>query len=305
MVFLILGIVGGMLVPMQTLTNGKLNTHTNNLIHSIYISFGIGVVFLFILNAIINPKILIDLISLRLSMNVKWLFGGLLGVLYLMGNLFLLNKIGSSLTVIFTLLGQLFMGLIIDSFGLFSMEKLPFTLLKFFAVVFFLIGCLLINSKKKAVKKDIKEELKWLFIAILFGFCPAIQNVINNSVGRAVGSFFISSLISFIVGFCILMICVLLKREKISFTIINENNHTLKVMDFFGGILGVSFVTINLIAVSYIGAATVAILGFLGQILMALIIEHFGLFTVDKCHISFKVSLGVLFFILGMIFLKI
>lgn len=304
MFFLFLGIFGGMLVPMQTLTNGKLNTHTNNLIHSIYISFGIGVVFLLILNAIINPSLLIDLIFLRVPVSVNWLFGGLLGVLYLMGNLLLLNKIGSSLTVIFTLLGQLFMGLIIDSFGLFSMTKLPFTLLKFFAVIFFLMGCLLINSKKTDSKKDFKEEIKWFFIAILFGFCPAVQNVINNFVGRSVGSFFVSSLISFIVGFFILTICVLINRKKISFTIINENNHRLKVVDFFGGVLGVSFVTINLIAVSFIGAATVAILGFLGQIFMALIIEHFGLFHVPRYRINFKVSLGVLFFIIGIIFLK-
>ncbi len=55
-----------------------------------------------------------------------WL-GGLCGVVFLTANVILLTKLGSAETVILPVLGQLLMGLLVDSLGLFRAQQIPLT----------------------------------------------------------------------------------------------------------------------------------------------------------------------------------
>lgn len=303
--FFIIGIIGGMFIPVQTLINAKLNSHTNSFIYTSTISFGVGVVFLLLLNLCLNPGLMNPNLLFSQGININWLLGGTLGVVYLTGNLLLLHKIGSSLTVIITLMGQLFMGLFIDSFGLFGIHKVPFTIFKILAVIFFILGALLINYRKTNFEKHKENKIPWIGLAILFGFCPPIQNVANHQLGAQVQSSFLASLISFIVGFIVLTILTLIINRSFRITKIDNHGKQIRPIYFLGGVLGVGFITINLIAVSIVGTATITILGFLGQIFIALIIDHFGLFGIPKNRINPRIILGLILIILGIILLRI
>lgn len=54
----------------------------------------------------------------------------------------------------------------------------------------------------------------------------------------------------------------------------------------------------------YLGAALTTIAGMLGQMLMALIIDQFGLLGIPKNKITFRKSIGIVLIIIGIILLR-
>lgn len=301
LLFFLLGIIGGMLIPVQTLINAKLNAHTHSMIYTSNISFFIGVIFLILLNLFINPHLMSLEVLLKQKVDVNWFLGGILGVIYLTGNQFSLHKIGSSLTVIMSLMGQLIIGLFIDSFGLFGIKQIPFTFFKVLVIILFILGAILINKKEDKVNNSEKNKIKWIVLAILFGFCPPVQNVVNHQLGVNIHSSFLASLISFIIGFIVLTILTLFTNKSFKFYKLDEHGNKFQITDFLGGILGVAFITINLIIVSIVGTTTTTILSFLGQIFIAIAIDHFGLLGVSRKALDKKSFCGLILFILSII----
>ncbi|AWQ74608.1 hypothetical protein CSB82_1957 [Staphylococcus aureus] len=109
-----------MLIPIQTSVNSRLSLYTKSPFYTSFISFSVGTICLIILNIIINPEVFTIHFYNNQSFNYTWVVGGLLGVSFLTGNLLLLPKLGATLTVIATVAGQIIMGVIIDTFGLFG-----------------------------------------------------------------------------------------------------------------------------------------------------------------------------------------
>lgn len=116
----LLGMFGGMMIPFQTSINNKLSAYTRSPIYTSTISFGIGLVFLLIINAFTNPQMLTIGFLSEQSFHYYWFTGGVIGVTFLTGNLLLLPRLGASLTVVISLSGQMVMGVIIDAFGWFD-----------------------------------------------------------------------------------------------------------------------------------------------------------------------------------------
>ena len=73
----------------------------------------------------------------------------MLGVSFLTGNLLLLPKLGATLTVIATVAGQIIMGVIIDTFGLFGATIHDFNLIKAIGVLLLIVGIVIMNQFNK------------------------------------------------------------------------------------------------------------------------------------------------------------
>ncbi|MBT2281933.1 DMT family transporter [Priestia megaterium] len=78
----------------------------------------------------------------------------------------------------------------------------------------------------------------------------------------------------------------------------------LKPHYFGGGILGAIFVTSNIILMPHLGATVTTIVGMFGQMLMALLIDHFGLLGVNKNQIHTKKVIGLVCITMGIILLR-
>src|SRR5699024_10917656 len=135
-----IGIIGGMSIPFQTSINSKLGVYTKSPIYTSTISFGIGALFLVFLNVIFNPQMLTIQFLSEQSFHYYWVTGGMLGVIFLTGNLLLLPKLGASLTVVIVLTGQMVMGVMIDSYGWFGAPLQPFTVFKARGIILLIAG---------------------------------------------------------------------------------------------------------------------------------------------------------------------
>ena len=164
----ILGIVAGMMVPIQTSINSRLGRYTESSFYASTISFFVGTLFLFILNMIFNPKLFDASFYSGHTIDYHWWVGGLLGVCFLTGNLLLLPRLGAALTVVMTVAGQIIMGVFIDTFGLLGASNHSFTFLKAVGIIILFFGILLMNyiPKNKLQEKQI--------ICFMFGLSSAL-----------------------------------------------------------------------------------------------------------------------------------
>ncbi|MBO3065876.1 DMT family transporter [Staphylococcus saprophyticus] len=303
----IIGIVAGMVVPFQTSINSRLSLYTKSSFYASTISFATGTIFLILINLIINPDVFTGQFYSNQSLNYQWFVGGMLGVIFLTGNLLLLPRLGASLTVVMTVAGQIIMGVAIDSFGWFGADKQPFTLLKVLGILFLIFGILLMNYVRRNPKDKIQSSTVyiWLIIGFMFGFCPPIQTAINSALGQQLHSSIMASLISFTVGTIVLFILTLIFNKSLKVTTFNSKEGKLKPIYSIGGILGVIFVTTNIILMPHLGAALTTIIVMLGQMLMGIIIDHFGLLGTNVNKITPRKVLGIIAIMIGIILLRL
>ena len=113
----------------------------------------------------------------------------------------------------------------------------------------------------------------YYILSLLAGFAVAFQTGVNSQLRSDTGNPVFTALISFSVGTIALLI--------LYFTIFYRSpmfprEYTFEWWKFTGGLLGVLYVTVVVIAAPRIGAANA--LGFIvaGQFIAALVIDHYG-----------------------------
>jgi transporter family-2 protein len=70
-----------------------------------------------------------------------------------------------------------------------------------------------------------------------------------------------------------------------------------------GGLLGSVFVTAMILAVPKIGVAAAIFGAIIGQLVMGLVIDHFGFFGVQRIHLDWNRLLGVVFMLTALFFI--
>ncbi|MDT0941157.1 DMT family transporter [Staphylococcus pseudintermedius] len=302
---LILGLVAGAVIPVQTSINSRLSRFTQSSLYASAISFTVGTLLLLILNFILNPHLLTAEAFGHYHFDYYWYVGGLMGVIYLTGNMILLPRIGASLTVVTTITGQILMSMLIDTFGWFNVDVQALHVMKALGIVLLLIGIILMNLQKNAKQlAQSGHNGPWMLSGMIIGFTPPIQTAINSHLGQTLHSPFFASLVSFTVGSSALIILTLMLHRHVKIHATSEQHGPLKWWHFVGGALGVIFVTTNIILTPVIGVTFTLITVMVGQIIMGLLIDHFGLFGVPHRHITKQRLLGFMLIIIAIIIIQ-
>ncbi len=302
---LILGLVAGAVIPVQTSINSRLSRFTQSSLYASAISFTVGTLLLVILNFILNPHLLTAEAFGHYHFDYYWYVGGLMGVIYLTGNMILLPRIGASLTVVTTITGQILMSMLIDTFGWFNVDVQALHVMKVLGIVLLLIGIILMNLQKNAKQlAQSSHNGPWMLSGMIIGFTPPIQTAINSHLGQTLHSPFFASLVSFTVGASALIILTLMLHRHVKIHATSEQHGPLKWWHFVGGALGVIFITTNIILTPVIGVTFTLITVMVGQIIMGLLIDHFGLFGVPHRHITKQRLLGFMLIIIAIIIIQ-
>ena len=142
-IYVILALVAGTMMPTQAAINHKLATHVQSPVLSAFISFGVGLLALFIYILATG----IPLSNLSLSKNappVAWL-GGLCGALGVTTVVMVVPRLGVALTFSIIILGQMLATLPIDHFGFLGLQIKEVSLPRLVGVVFVILGVFLIR----------------------------------------------------------------------------------------------------------------------------------------------------------------
>jgi len=140
-----------------------------------------------------------------------------------------------------------------------------------------------------------------LLIALAAGAMMPTQAATNNKMSLVTGSPILAAFLSFAVGTVALFICVIaVGTPATSLTAIRE----APPLAWMGGLLGAFFVTAAVVLVPRIGVAMTFSAMIAGQMLLTMIIDHFGLLGVEVRPVSWTRIAGILLITGGVILIR-
>ncbi|WP_052254672.1 DMT family transporter [Salinicoccus sp. YB14-2] len=300
---ILLGILGGMAIPLQTSTNAEFSRFSGAVFITSFYSFLVGTTALFFVNLFLNAEKFSLAFFGAQEYSYIWFAGGLMGVIFLTANILLLPRIGAALTVIVTVTGQMIIGIMIDTFGWFEAAPQPLHPMHITGVLFLIIGIIYMNANKNlAVGRT--HSKAWVLLGLFTGMVPPMQTAINSALSQETGSAIFATFISFLIGAVSLFFIALVVHRRLSFKFKAEGA-TLKPWLFSGGVLGAVYVGMNILLMPHLGVTLTMMAAIFGQIIMGLLIDHFGLFKLPKQPIDSRRIIAVAVIVCGILVLQI
>ena len=141
-----------------------------------------------------------------------------------------------------------------------------------------------------------------IILGFLAGVGLPIQTSVNTRLRKKVGSPYNASLVSFVVALLFLSALLLITGQGLHIPLAQLLNEPAWI--WIGGICGLVFLTGNILLFSKLGGVQTVVLPVLGQILMGLIIDNFGLFYSQKTPLSVFRIAGAVMVILGVVWVS-
>lgn len=155
---IILAVLGGTCLSIQAAINGQLGNNVG-VFKSAFLTFSLGTLVTACLILFFEPKQAITLLDVP-----KWqLLGALCGVPYIVIMVLAVQRIGAAVATVAVIFGQLAMSMLIDNFGWFGNEVIPFSATRLGAVIFLGIALYFIYSSNKSPKRaqeNVAEEAR-------------------------------------------------------------------------------------------------------------------------------------------------
>jgi transporter family-2 protein len=138
----------------------------------------------------------------------------------------------------------------------------------------------------------------YFIFAFLVGIATSVQSGVNSQLRQAVAHPIQAALISFGSGFVVLSVISLALRAPVPAL---ESLREISWWKWTGGLLGAIYVTTVIITVPRIGAGNLLSLSVAGQLLAAVILDHYGLLGFKEHGLTVWRLMGVLLIVLGVV----
>ena len=318
MILSLLGLAGGIGMPMQTSINTQLGKKAGSPFFAAMINFMVGISALLIITILVEGGLGIPFGAIARA--PVWVcFGGVLAVLFIMANILIMPRLGSVQTAILPALGQIIMGTLIDTFGWFGSIQRPLGPIRLIGIAMVFFGVILIihgkesssgtsrascasgtkgskGSDPAAPGPAVRNIWFWRGFGLIGGMSMAAQTAINSHLSVVVDSRLFASVINFSVGLSLrILLNILLIRSKKPW----DKKEKAPLWIWSGGLFGVLFVIGNIIAARTVGTGMAVILLLTGLMIGGLLVDHFGLFRSQVRPVSVVSILGVLIMVLG------
>ncbi len=326
-VALVLGVVAGAVIPLQTAINSRLAGRLGAILLASLVSFAVG-------TAALALALLATGAPLPLARTAAtepwWIWiGGLCGLVFLTMNIVLLPRIGASATVILPLVGQVFGGLAIDAVGGFGAPFHALTFVRGLGAALVVGGAVLVNFVGQGRDRPQKpgdsgpvrptrtqspsiarflpgsrtaaahgHPVLWA-AAVGVGGLGAVQTAVNGRLGQVMGSGLAAALVSFAIGLLGLAVICLVTRQRL------RRSGALRPWHFAGGLLGAVFVLVNAINAPILGTSLAVSITLLGQVAIGLFFDHHGWMGVPRRRASALRVLGAVVVLLGVALVRL
>jgi transporter family-2 protein len=140
--YIILALAAGIVLPIQAIINGRLSAAVGNPFFAANISFVVAAIGLILIQLVLRQSLpSMD----RLSAVPLWAwFGGLLGVVYVVGAIVSVGNIGTTSAICLIITGQIAGALIVDQFGLLGAGSNPISAFRLFGAALVVGGAVIV-----------------------------------------------------------------------------------------------------------------------------------------------------------------
>ena len=278
--FLVLAMLVGAIVPVQTAINTRLRVSVGSPIAATFLSFVVAAVVSSVMALLATGELVPDLAVAAAQPWWAWL-GGFMGVMFIAGNIVLFPKLGPVQTVILPILGQAIMGLLIDRFGLFQSPHVAVGALRLLGALIVVLGIAMVLEvgRSPASRGTADGPALWLLrgFGVLMGMGSATQTAVNGHLGRALSSPVQAGQISLVVGLLLLFaMSVLLSGPRRALA---SGVAPGPWWMWLGGVLGAFFVFGGAALSPILGTGTTVIAALVGNILCGQVLESLGVGT--------------------------
>lgn len=293
----------GFLTPIQTAANSRLRRSVVSPLVASLVSFTVGTLFLAAVVLCEKGSVLFEWQLLESLPWWAWL-GGMCGLWGLTVNIIIFPKLGAVQTALMPMLGQIGMGVIIDSFGLLNSPVFPFTAKRALAIIILLCGIIMIVMRKEHAGRK-TNLFVWRLIGVSGGAIFAMQPSMNSLLTVGLYSSVHAAFVSFFTATVMLFLLVMLFPK--------DRANLPKIFDlserpwwtWLGGIIGGTFVTGFAFFASKTGIGILLVTSICGMLTNSLIIDKFGLLGAVKKNIGITQYVGLALAVVGIIILKI
>jgi bacterial/archaeal transporter family-2 protein len=148
-----------------------------------------------------------------------------------------------------------------------------------------------------------KMNIQILFIslALCAGMMIPFQSAMNAQLGKTLQSPYFSALTVFVVAMISLALYVLVFRHPVPSV---QNFRSAPPWSYLGGILGAAYILLIVICAPKLGIGNVTVMVLAGQLVAAMVIDHWGLLNTPVHPINWPRVAGILLMAAGVYLVK-
>lgn len=298
---LVLGVVGGGLIPAQTAINSQLSGRLGAVLPASLVSFAVGSAGLGLLTVVTGTAVPW---ATTATGQPWWIWlGGICGLVFLTMNIVLMRRIGASATVVLPLVGQVFGGLVIDVTGAFDTAVRELTAYRALGAALVVVGAALVNFAGRpapvATESGQKPHALLWVVAVLVGSLGAVQIAVNGRLGQAMGSALAAALVSFLIGTLGLVLMNVVARPRL------RRTGPFPWWLLSGGLMGAAFVLVNAFNAPLLGTSLAVSVVLLGQVAVGLVLDHRGWLGAARRPVTWPVLAGAGLVLLGVALVRL
>lgn len=146
-----------------------------------------------------------------------------------------------------------------------------------------------------------KLQFFYILLAIVAGAVLPLQAGLNVQLGKSVNQPIFAAFASFLIGSLGLLVYLLIL--KFDFSTVSQTR-TVSPWIWIAGILGAFYVAAVIILAPRLGTALTFSLVVTGQMIISLILDHYGLLGLPVKHMNWQRLVGVAFLITGVLLIR-
>jgi transporter family-2 protein len=140
----------------------------------------------------------------------------------------------------------------------------------------------------------------WIALALMAGAMLPIQGGLNAKLAKSIHSPLYASMISFVTGALVLIICVVFWRQPLNSAGFKDAPYYV----WIAGALGAVYVTAVILAFPRIGPTLTFGLVVAGQMIVAVVLDHFNVLTAAQHPVNIWRVLGIALILTGVVIVR-
>lgn len=271
--YLILAVLAGLVMPIQSRVNGALGTHLGDPIAASLVSFTTGLILLIFISIVVpsaraGAKMIP--VALREKRFPRWyLVAGGVGALVVFSQTLTVPMVGVALFTVSIVTGQTIGSMLVDRIGFGPAGRRKINVVRAVGALLTIVGVLWAVSPRLESSESVGSLVLPLLIPVFVGFLMGFQAAMNGVQSQVYGTPIAATLVNFSVGAVFLMLLLLV---RLPFTGLPQGLPT-QWWYYLGGPLGCIFIGLSAFLVKHLGVLLTGLGMIGGQLVGSVLID--------------------------------
>ncbi len=298
-------LLAGAGLPLQAGANAQLSKHIGSPLLATTLQLGIGTFLLLIITGLSGT-----LGALLLLHHIPWwhAMGGLASACYVLSGILLFPRLGAVVTMGLFIAGQMTASLMLDVHGLLDIAPKPLTAAMLTGAGAVLVGATtIVLGQGIGHIRQLSTQVGSILVGLTAGALLPIQGAVNALLRNDLQAPLAVGMVSFLVATLAMTLALVYATVFIKQASPPEKPNPAPIpwWGWLGGIIGAYYVLIVFIAMPVIGTATTVGLTIIGQQLVSVLVDRYGLLCLPQRPTTPLRICGVVLLVIGVTLIRI